>query len=279
MSRIPEDAYVIIIGAMKSGTTSLYSYLAQHPLICECRIKEPEYFSRHQSHGENEIRYEDLWDFENSVHRYVLDGSTGYTKYPTEKNVPERISSYGIYPLFLYILRDPFERIESHYNSGRFNSDWNYSIHDEHLINISNYYMQLQRFRQFFPRNRFLLLDFNQMKTEPDIVLSKIYDFLHLDISFFPDSYHRKNETLYISRQELIYRKLTRTVGINKIIPEPIKKLARRAHSHSTSVRRKLLTEKERERIHGILVADMIKRQDEYDFNVGKWGFGTDSRL
>lgn len=279
MSRIPEDAYVIIIGAMKSGTTSLYSYLAQHPLICECRIKEPEYFSRHQSHGEKEKRYEDLWDFEDSVHRYVLDGSTGYTKYPTEKDVPERISSYGIYPQFLYVLRDPFERIESHYNSGRFNPEWNHSILDEHLINVSNYYMQLQRFRQFFPRSRFLLLDFNRMKTVPEKVLSEIYDFLHLDHSFFPDSYHRKNETMYISRQELIYRKLIKTVGINRILPEALKKLGRRVHSRSAPVKRKLLTEKEREGIHRILEGDMIKLRDEYDFNVRKWGFGTNNRL
>jgi len=279
MSRIPEDAYVIIIGAMKSGTTSLYSYLAQHPQICECRIKEPEYFSRHQSHGEIEKSYEELWDFKDSVHRYVLDGSTGYTKYPMEKDIPERISSYGINPRFLYIMRDPFERIESHYNSGRFNSEWNYSILDEHLINVSNYYMQLQRFRQFFPRNRFLLLDFGRMKTDPEEVLSRIYDFLHLDHTFFPAAYHRKNETVYINRFELIYRNLIRTAGINRIVPESLKKLGRKIHSCSAPVKRRLLTEEERERVFNMLEGDMIKLRDEYDFDIGKWGFGTDSGL
>jgi len=276
MSRIPEDAYVIIIGAMKSGTTSLYSYLAQHPQICECRIKEPEFFSRHQSHGEKEAEYEGLWDFNDSIHRYVLDGSTGYTKYPMEKDVPERISSLGINPRFLYILRDPFERIESHFNSGRFNFEWKHSILDKHLINVSNYYMQLQRYRQIFPRNRFLLLDFSQMKTDPQKVLCEIYDFLHLDYSSFPDSYHRKNKTEYSNRLELTYRKLIRTVGINRIIPELLKKLGRRIHSRSTRTNRILLTEEEREKIHNILEGDMIKLRDEYDFDVGKWGFGAE---
>lgn len=33
-----------VIGAAKTGTSSLYSYLAQHPQIFMSRIKEPEYF-------------------------------------------------------------------------------------------------------------------------------------------------------------------------------------------------------------------------------------------
>ena len=139
MSCIPEEAYVIIIGAMKSGTTSLYSYLVQHPEICECRIKEPEYFTQHQSHGVQEKKYEELWNFDETVHRYVLESSTGYTKYPLEKDIPAKISEYGIKPWFIYILRDPFERIESHFNAGRFNPEWKHSILDEHLISVSNY--------------------------------------------------------------------------------------------------------------------------------------------
>ena len=34
-----------IVGAPKSGTTSLYKYLDQHEDICMSSIKEPNYFS------------------------------------------------------------------------------------------------------------------------------------------------------------------------------------------------------------------------------------------
>jgi hypothetical protein len=38
--------FYFVPGAMKRGTTTLFTYLAQHPEICENRyIKEPEYFS------------------------------------------------------------------------------------------------------------------------------------------------------------------------------------------------------------------------------------------
>lgn len=41
---IPHDRYLLIIGAMKCGTSSLYDYLSGHPQLCPALIKEPEYF-------------------------------------------------------------------------------------------------------------------------------------------------------------------------------------------------------------------------------------------
>jgi hypothetical protein len=276
MSFIPEEAYVIIIGAMKSGTTSLYSYLAKHPEICECRIKEPEYFTQHQSHGVREKKYEELWNFDGTTHRYVLESSTGYTKYPSEKGVPAKISEYGIKPRFIYILRDPFERIESHFNAGRFNPEWNHSILDEHLINVSNYYMQLQRFREYFPRDRVLLLDFCELVTSPESVLRRVYSFLELDDSIVPDSYDIENKTISSTKLDIAYKKLVRAIGINRIIPEPLKRVCRRLISGTEPVPKRLLTFDERKIVYGILKGDMIKLCDEYGFDTDKWGFGIE---
>ena len=273
MSSIPKNAYVIIIGAMKSGTTSLYSYLAGHPEICESSIKEPEYFSRHQSHGAQGKQYEELWNFDETVHRYVLEGSTGYTKYPAEKGVPARIKAYGINPRFIYILRNPFERIESHFNAGRFNPEWKHSILDEHLINVSKYYMQLQRYREYFPRERFLLLDFAELKNSPETVLRQIYGFLELDKIVLPDSYDIKNKTISNSKLDILYRKLIRTVGINRILPEPLKRVFRRILSERITIPRKMLLAAEREQVHNTLEEDMMKLRDEYGIDVVKWGF------
>ena len=35
------DHFAFIIGAMKSGTTSLFEILSQHPQVCPSKIKEP----------------------------------------------------------------------------------------------------------------------------------------------------------------------------------------------------------------------------------------------
>lgn len=42
----------LILGAMKAGTTSLFSYLCQHPDVCGCREKEPNFLaSAHRGKG------------------------------------------------------------------------------------------------------------------------------------------------------------------------------------------------------------------------------------
>ena len=112
---IDPDKFLLIIGSAKSGTSSLFRYLSEHPAVCPSVTKEPEYFSEHQMHPRPVRRYEDLWpDFDPAVHRYALEGSTGYTKWPVENGVAERMRAYGIRPRLVYLVRDPVERIESH---------------------------------------------------------------------------------------------------------------------------------------------------------------------
>ena len=41
----------IIIGAMKSGTTSLYSYIRQHPDVFVSSVKEPLFFNNFEQNN------------------------------------------------------------------------------------------------------------------------------------------------------------------------------------------------------------------------------------
>ena len=272
MSSIPGNAYSILIGAMKSGTTSLYSYLVQHPQICECKTKEPNFFSNPLNERIAE-KYRELWEFDDSRHRYVLEGSTAYTKYPERKDVPESISRSGIDPLFIYILRDPFERIESHYNAARFNPDWKYSLMDDHLINTSNYFMQLERYRKYFPKEKFLLLDFDQLKADPQQVLLKVYDYLGIEKGFTPESFERENTTRVRNVWEIVYERFVRAAGMNRYVPEPLKRVGRRISSDTKPLKKVSLNEEEKERIFHLLRDDMLKLKSGYGVDAGKWGF------
>lgn len=272
MPPIPEDRYAIIIGAMKSGTTSLYSYLAPHPEICPCRTKEPEYFSRREAHGIHAGRYQELWDFDPSKHTYVLEASTGYTKFPLERDVPGRMRAYGIRPRFLYIMRDPFERIESHFNTGRFNPDWKRSILDDHLLNVSDYYLQLRQYEDFFPRDSILLLDFSHLREDPRMVLGEAYRFLGLE-EHFPKDFERRNRTEYPSRWEHLYRKVIAGAGLDRIIPPGLKAKGRKLTEGAKPVRRRKLDPREREIVYHRLKEGMRALREEYGFDTGAWGF------
>ena len=47
--------YVLIIGAMKSGTTTLYDYLARHPQLASSKRKEPGFFALKETGGSDRL--------------------------------------------------------------------------------------------------------------------------------------------------------------------------------------------------------------------------------
>lgn len=237
-NEIPKHAHAMIIGAMKCGTTSFYHYLEGHPEICAAVTKEPEFFSEHQRHGARAERYGDLFPFDGSVHKYTLEASTGYTKYPMEPNVPRNIVDYGLEPRFIYLVRNPFDRIVSHFNFMRGRPAWTHGIVDQHLVDTSNYFLQLSQYRRYFPRERILVVDFEDLKMRPRAVVERAYRFLGLSIDHFPKTYACRN-----------------------------------VMSGGQPHEKRLLTEKEWAFVFDALKDDMARFGGVYGFDVGNWGF------
>jgi hypothetical protein len=253
---------------MKCGTSSLYRYIKRHPQICAAIIKEPEFFSEHQNHGAHVSNYSDLWAFDGSVHRYALEASTGYTKYPLEPNVAKNIFEYGIDPKFIYIVRNPFDRIESHFHTLSVDE----SCLPQHLVDTSNYFLQLSQYRNYFPRERFLILDFDDLRRDPALIVRRIYDFLGLSHSYFPDSYRIANRTR-------VETKLERSLGrlgidaISSLMPRRSRKFARKLARKISPAARRVLTDAERRFVENELKADMARLREAYGVDVSKWGF------
>ncbi|TFH85198.1 hypothetical protein EQG41_18555 [Billgrantia azerbaijanica] len=269
---IPGDAHAMIIGAMKCGTSSLYDYLRGHPEICPSIIKEPEFFSEHQGHGVEVEDYHCLFSFDGAVHKYALEASTGYTKYPKESNVPKNIFEYGISPRFIYIIRDPFERIQSHFNYMRRNEKWSLDMVDDHLIDTCNYFLQLERYRRYFPIDDILVLDFDDLKRNPSGVLENVYDFLGLSHDYFPESYEVKNSTRPVSRIERGVKKL----GVHQLLrplPRTPRRVIKAALDKVLPAEKRKLTDAEREFVYSRLKDSMLGLNEVYGFDSRKWGF------
>jgi len=230
---IPNDAYAMIIGAMKCGTTSLYNYLQGHPDICPAVVKEPEFFSKNQGHGVCVKNYCDLFSFNNSIHKVALEASTGYAKYPADPNVAKTIFDYGINPKFIYIIRNPFDRIVSHFSFMQEAEPALFNIVNNHTINLSNYFLQLEQYRQFFPIENMLILDFDSLKHNPQQTLKQVYEFLNISADYFPNTYSIENVT-YAKR---------------------------------------LLTEQEKAAVYERLKDSMTNLHLVYGVDVSKWGF------
>lgn len=275
---IPGDHYLLIIGAMKCGTSSLYDYLAGHPQLCPAVIKEPEYFSSHQRHGVNAGAYEELWNFDARAHRYAMEASTGYTKFPVERGVPQRIHDYGIRPKFVYIVRHPLDRIVSHYNYMSRDVEFDQRIVDEHLLNTSRYFLQLSQYQGLFPAEDFLIVDFDQLKSDPGAVIGEVCRFLGLDDSYRPASYQVANRTEVQSTLERWVKRSPLGV-LSRRMPETMRRSGQRLLGAVSPRRLRTLTPSEKAYIVEQLAPDMLEFQRAFGFDITRWGFGAASMV
>jgi hypothetical protein len=109
-TRLPN---LLLAGVTKAGTTSLFSYLAQHPEICGASLKEPEYFSRlvyPDATLEPPAEYERYFRHCRNE-RYVLEASANYW-YGGPRLLAATEKMLGR-PRYIISLRDPVERFWS----------------------------------------------------------------------------------------------------------------------------------------------------------------------
>ncbi|MEQ8530676.1 MAG: sulfotransferase domain-containing protein, partial [Imperialibacter sp.] len=116
----------IIAGAPKCGTTALYAILNQHPLISMSKVKEPVFFSRTPGvvksnlaeYGPNlsgRFDYGMSWYsslFEKGPNKIFGEASTLYF---INDDSPKLIFDHAPKVKFIFMVRDPVERIYSHY--------------------------------------------------------------------------------------------------------------------------------------------------------------------
>lgn len=270
---IPSDAYVIVIGAMKSGTSTFFSHLTSHPEVAASRVKEPEYFSEFQGHGADVDRYEELWEFDPKLHRYCAEASTGYTKYPDEPHVPDRMRDAAINPKFIYLVRDPIARMESQFNHGFLRrTPWAYDdFFDPALLDLSRYHMQLQQFLLRLPdRSRYQILDFDELVADPQRVMEHVFEWLDLEpIPIASD--RRVNRAPQRSRLELLLADVDLS-GPLKLVPASFKRRLKNLLRERAPASRRMTAE-ERERARRYLQRDIQLFGEAFDFPVEKWGF------
>jgi hypothetical protein len=173
----------ILLGAMKCGTTSIANVLSKHPEIDFCRIKEPHFFSKEYNNDQDFEKYHDL--FQNESHKIRGEASNSYTKYPKfGDEVALRIKKYNPKMKFIYVMRNPYEQITSHYK--HFLSNQKAEILDINdiiftnieLIDTCKYYSQLKFYFDLFEENQFLLLTYDELIENEVSFFNKIFEFL-----------------------------------------------------------------------------------------------------
>lgn len=189
----------ILIGSQKSGTSSLSKLLAEHPEICFSSIKEPGFFKLDN--------YLEKFDWYNSLFHPTTstkifgEGSTHYTMRPIFNKVADRIFQYNPEMKFIYIMRDPVERILSEYSHNLTKNLTIYPDFETEIKKVSSYcyygkyYYQLKPYLDLFPKNNFLLLSFEEFIANQQACFSKVCQFLNVsDLPIKTQAYANASE-------------------------------------------------------------------------------------
>ena len=115
---VPRTPDLFIVGAPKSGTTSLYEYLKGHPDVFMSVVKEPCYFARDLAvdesgnflvYGRDEKLYQDLFEDAGSAKR----AGEGSTRYLYSLDAPSLIRAAQPNAFVIAMLRNPVDMIQS----------------------------------------------------------------------------------------------------------------------------------------------------------------------
>ncbi len=106
--------HFVIIGAMKSATSTLYKQLEAQPGIFFCTPKEPNFFSNDEIHDHGLAWYDALFEAATPTDLRG-EASTHYTKLPTYPHTVERMKAVLPDVKLIYVMRHPIDRLISHY--------------------------------------------------------------------------------------------------------------------------------------------------------------------
>ncbi len=292
----------LVVGAAKSGTTSLYHYLKQHPEIYMSPMKEPQFFcffnNKPQFQGPSSLGYNrgyisDLTTYEDlfnkvTCERAIGECSTFYLYYP---NTAKTIKHYLPDVKIIIILRNPVERAYSFYlfaimkGIETLSFEEGLSSEKDRLINnwvpihyyksFGLYYQQVKKYIDTFGRDKVKIYLFEDLSNEPIDMLRDIWDFLDVDNKSIPDLSIQNRTGLpkikivdYITHKPFAFKSLVKPY-IPQVVLKRIRKLI--IKSNYAYDNKPKMSEKTREFLKGIFRDDILKLQSLIQMDLSGW--------
>ena len=179
---------LLLIGAMKSGTTSLHDYLDMHPEIQMSSPKELNFFNNEENYKKGNSWYS---SFFKEGYKYNGESSVNYTKRQIFPFVPSRIMEYlGRDIKLIYVVRNPIDRFQSNFTDSKTYGDIpsSYSINefiqeklaDIPLLKTSLYYYQIEHYLAYFELKNMYFIKADDLKKNPQRTMDLLFKFLEL---------------------------------------------------------------------------------------------------
>lgn len=244
----------MVVGAVKSGTTSIYNYLKAHPQVYMSPIKEPKFFQwdgeirRFSTKLDDSIYQDSIKTFED--YKALFSGvkdelaiGEASVSYLYNKDVPARIHRRFPEVKLIVILRQPAERAFSHYlhtkwlgyepltfaealaqENQRIDSNWGPSWHYKQQ---GFYAEQVKRYQALFDADQFKIYIYDDLRQDPINFMKAVYEYLEIDSAFIPDTNKQYNVRSFPQNQ-LVHQVMNKPNAIKdtvkNIIPKGLRK-------------------------------------------------------
>jgi hypothetical protein len=178
----------LVIGAQKCATSSLCSLLGAHPEVFMTNPKEPFFFSHDEIWKRGMGWYQSLFE-RVTDEKAVGEGSTTYSMYETYPDAARRIAENLPEVKLIYIVRDPLDRIVSHWvhlrsSGGREKLPFRDAVRTEPAyIDNSLYEKQIGIYLEHYPPDRIMTLFFEDFVRDQAATMARCFDFLGVDTS------------------------------------------------------------------------------------------------
>lgn len=254
----PRAPNFFIVGAAKSGTTSLWQYLRQHPDIfmpADIASKEPSYYC--DTYGVQSYEaYLSLFFKDATTEKRIGEASTPYLTSPeSARKIYDAVPDARI----IMLLRNPVNRayslwkwmhaygyetigtfeeaLEAEFCSRKDNPEfigkfqkggsayyWDFLYFDSGL-----YFDQVKRYYDLFPKKQLAVLIFEEFVKSPLQFVHEVYEFLDVDPDFDPEiKIHNEGVSGYNPidfniRRELQQKYLNDVTRLSKVLNRDLK--------------------------------------------------------
>jgi len=249
----------IIVGAAKSGTTSVHEYLNEHPGVFMSSPKETDFFAHQASDGRERFTWGGVqWD-----PAARIDTAEKYTalfamarqgqicgeaspSYLFNARVPGLVRDWNPSTRIVMLLRDPAERAWSdflhnlrdgteplpperfmdafHDGARRVEAGW--IEHADYEIK-GRYGSQLEQWLRFFPREQVGVFFYDDLRSDPRAFMAALLAFIGADASFVPDVTQRYNIT-GVPKRRWLHRFIVHANPLKRLLRALVPKHLRR---------------------------------------------------
>lgn len=211
---------VIIAGAPKSGTSSLFFWLGAHPEVCASKVKETYFL------GDEENKH----NVSANIHKDGLEAYQRFFSHCQGEKVRLEATPVYIYhklplsilpklpekPKVIFILREPSDRLYSHWRFNRYRMK-NIKLSFEEYLDFSNapegwadyidqthYIRHISKYVEVLGKENILVFQFEQIKKDKVAFMKQVASDLNISPEFYDefDFFHR-NETVAVKNSKL----------------------------------------------------------------------------